>query len=123
MLVAPLINEETERDVWLPKGVWYDFFTGKRYEGGVHHIVSDSIPVFVKDKTLLPIAKPVDHIGRDTCFEITLKAYGDCENSVCRLVEDSDDSKSAEYKVLTVTSNHSFADSDRYRIVSVETIK
>ena len=56
MLVAPIIAPARERDVWLPHGVWYDFFTGQRYEGGTHHVVTDNIPVFVKEGTLLPLA-------------------------------------------------------------------
>ena len=106
MLIAPILGDKNERDVWLPKGVWYDFFTGKRFEGGTHTVCTEGVPVFVKDKTLLPVAKPVDHVDRDTCFEITLKAFGDCSKSVCRLVEDSDDSKNAEYKVLSLSQNY-----------------
>ena len=123
MLIAPILGDSNEREVWLPRGVWYDFFTGKRFEGGVHHVVTDGIPVYVKDKTLLPVAKPVDHVDRDTCFEITLRAFGDCSESVCRLVEGSDDSKSAEYKVLSLSMENTETHSARYRVVSVESIR
>ena len=33
MLVAPVITYGSTRQVYLPSGVWYDLFTGKRYSG------------------------------------------------------------------------------------------
>ncbi len=33
-LVAPVMNSEDKRDVYLPEGQWVDFFTGERFEGG-----------------------------------------------------------------------------------------
>ncbi|MBQ3187260.1 MAG: alpha-xylosidase [Alistipes sp.] len=33
-LVAPVMNSEDKRDVYLPEGRWVDFFTGERFEGG-----------------------------------------------------------------------------------------
>jgi alpha-D-xyloside xylohydrolase len=32
-LVAPVMNSENKRDIYLPKGTWINFFTGKIYEG------------------------------------------------------------------------------------------
>lgn len=35
LLIAPLMEEDcTERQVYLPEGIWYDFFTKERTEGG-----------------------------------------------------------------------------------------
>ena len=33
-LVAPVMNSENRRDVYLPEGKWVNFFTGERLEGG-----------------------------------------------------------------------------------------
>ena len=33
-LVAPVMNSEDKRDIYLPEGRWVDFFTGERFEGG-----------------------------------------------------------------------------------------
>jgi alpha-D-xyloside xylohydrolase len=114
---------EQERDVYLPAGDWYDFFTGKHYEGGTHHVKTDAIPVFVKGGTLLPVAEPVDYIRTDTCFAITLRAYGDCTNAVCRLVEDSDETNTATYRVIELTQAKQETNSRRYRVTGVETIR
>jgi alpha-D-xyloside xylohydrolase len=124
MLVAPILSGQTERDVWLPRGTWYDFFTGEKYEGGVHHMAVPYIPVFVKSGTLLPIAEPVDYVDRDTCFALTLRAYGkDAEDAVCRLAEDSDDTHSASYTVHELTVGTAGKISDRYRVVGIERIQ
>lgn len=117
MIVAPMIYPEKERDVWLPEGIWYDFFTGKQYEGGTHRIATDGIPVFVKAGTLLPLAEPIPYVKADTRFRITLRAFGDCTASVCRLVEDDGETNSTAFRVLTVTQKDTRLDSFRYELV------
>lgn len=49
LLVAPMVCGETERNVYLPKGEWRDYWTGERVENGWIKISTDKIPVFVKD--------------------------------------------------------------------------
>jgi alpha-glucosidase (family GH31 glycosyl hydrolase) len=35
LLVAPVVEKgATTRQVYLPRGTWYDFWTGQRFEGG-----------------------------------------------------------------------------------------
>lgn len=123
MIAAPLTAPEKERDVWLPEGEWYDFFTGEKFTGGVHHVVTDGIPVYVKSGTLLPVAEPVNYVKPDTCFAVTLRAYGDCTDSVCRLIEDDGVSHDTEYRVLSVTKDTKELNSFRYRITGTEEIK
>ena len=123
MLVAPMTADDNgERDVWLPQGTWYNFFTGEKYEGGVHHIVTEDIPVYVKAGTLLPLARPMQYIPDDACFDITLRAYGDCSAAVCRLVEDDGVTVGAPMRVLTVSCDTDAVDSVRYRIVGHESV-
>ena len=58
LLVAPVtVPNAKQIKVYLPEGVWYDFFTGKRYEGGVHRIPAavNEIPVFVREGTVIPV--------------------------------------------------------------------
>lgn len=64
LLVAPLFAGETERSVYLPKGVWYDFETGERFEGGRTIQVSaglERIPVYVKDGAIIPMMPELQH--------------------------------------------------------------
>jgi alpha-D-xyloside xylohydrolase len=56
MLVAPLFEDVTSRNVYLPTGKWIDYQTGKVYSGGWHSIESGKIPivVLVRDGTVIP---------------------------------------------------------------------
>jgi alpha-D-xyloside xylohydrolase len=57
LLVAPVIDENTSRAVYLPAGNWIDLFTGTAYTGGqtiVARAPADTIPVFARQGTILP---------------------------------------------------------------------
>jgi alpha-glucosidase len=53
LLVAPVLREAaTEREVYLPAGAWFDYWTGKRFEGGRGHTVPvtmETLPLFVRE--------------------------------------------------------------------------
>jgi alpha-glucosidase len=59
LLVAPVVDEGAiDREVFLPDGTWYDFHTGKSFEGGRKVIVPaplDRIPVFVLAGSVVPM--------------------------------------------------------------------
>ena len=59
LLVAPLFENLTKRDVYLPTGKWIDYQTGKVYSEGWHNIEAGKIPivVMVRDGSVIP------HIG------------------------------------------------------------
>jgi alpha-D-xyloside xylohydrolase len=108
ILVAPLFGTNTSREVYLPSGEWYDFWTHEKYEGGRSHTIqkpSETIPIFVKGGTLLPLAKPVEYVKDDTQFELTIIAFGkDCRPF--DLYEDdgvSYDFENGKQNVLTLT--------------------
>ena len=80
ILVAPVVEGEEHREVYLPEGNWYCFFTNEKYEGAQKYTVDvpiDRIPVFIKEGSLIPLAKSIEFISTDTCFEITVKGYGE----------------------------------------------
>lgn len=59
LLVAPVCQEGTVRDVWLPKGRWYALMDSALVlEGGQTHTVSapiDQIPVFMREGACVPL--------------------------------------------------------------------
>jgi alpha-D-xyloside xylohydrolase len=62
LLVAPLFTGEKERSVVLPKGRWYDFYTGEYAGGGEVIKVApglEKIPLFVKDGGIIPLMPAV----------------------------------------------------------------
>lgn len=124
MIVAPMTEKETEREVYLPDGVWYNFFTEEKYIGGTKFaIVTNDIPVFVKEGSIIPLAKPVQFIAPDTQFEITLNLYGDTANSCAKLIEDDGVTYSSTACVLSITQDTEQIDSFRYKITEKKEIK
>ena len=79
ILAAPLTEKMDNRTVYLPAGIWYDFNTNKKYEGGKTYTINPTntqLPIFIKAGTILPLADPVDFVSPDTKFVITCYVYG-----------------------------------------------
>jgi len=92
IMCAPFIDGASTRDVYFPKGTWYDFNTNKKYEGGKKYSITMSLaefPMFVKEGTILPLAKPVEYITPTTVFDITCKVYGTVDTQPVHLFEDN----------------------------------
>jgi alpha-glucosidase len=68
LLIAPVLSEtETVRDLYLPKGDWYDFWTARRYQGGadVHLPVTlEHIPMFVRGGAFVFRQPVIQHTGQ-----------------------------------------------------------
>ncbi len=67
LMVAPVLREgATEREVYLPKGQWFDYWTGQRHEGGTRirmPVTLASIPIFVRAGAVLFSQPVVQHTG------------------------------------------------------------
>ncbi len=80
LLIAPLFTGQTTRKVVLPKGKWYDFYTGKLAgEGEVITVTPglSRIPVFVKDGGIIPMMPPALHApAAGEKFDLEIRYYG-----------------------------------------------
>ena len=58
-LVAPVMNSEDCRDIYLPEGKWVNFFTGERIEGGRWlygvKVPLDEMPVYVREGDVISV--------------------------------------------------------------------
>jgi alpha-glucosidase len=67
VLAAPVVFEaHRERELYLPKGVWFDFWTGIRYEGERRITVPvtlESIPLFVRAGAFIYRQPVIQHTG------------------------------------------------------------
>ncbi|WP_448701272.1 TIM-barrel domain-containing protein [Mucilaginibacter sp. AW1-3] len=81
ILVAPMFTGQTTRTVILPKGKWYDFYTGKPAGDGQVITVTpglDKIPVYVKDGGIIPMMPAMLHAPKaGTKVDIEVRYYGD----------------------------------------------
>lgn len=130
MLVCPLTYEDgTSRKVYLPQGRWYNFFTGEAVEGGRTMEIQaayDEIPVFVKDGAMIPVAKPVLHIDKDTVFEMTVKIFGEADGRFVLYEDDFDTFDFEEKQKRIIIEKHpgselmiqtEAGDTSRYRFI------
>jgi alpha-glucosidase/alpha-D-xyloside xylohydrolase len=67
MLVAPVVEKgATTRNVYLPKGTWFDFWTNERIEGGREidrPVDLATMPLYVRAGAVLPMG-PSDNMPR-----------------------------------------------------------
>ena len=77
MLVAPLMESGNERTVYLPKGKWIDYQSGRIYEGGYQTIQACKIPavILVRDGSLIPHAPLAQRTDQINWNKIELKPY------------------------------------------------
>ncbi|HVS33053.1 MAG TPA: glycoside hydrolase family 31 protein [Thermoanaerobaculia bacterium] len=85
LLIAPVLREGiTRRGVYLPRGIWYDYWTGAPHEGGkwiTVPVTLASIPLFVRGGAFVFAQPVVQHTAemRGKPLEVTLFAGGTTE--------------------------------------------
>jgi len=81
LLVAPMFTGQTSRKVILPKGKWFDFYTGEYVGDGEIITVTpglDKIPVYVKDGGIIPMMKPTLHAPKaGEKVDLEIRYYGE----------------------------------------------
>lgn len=74
-LVAPVyqntkadsLGNDIRNNIYLPKGTWFDYFTGEKYEGG--KVISNynaplwKLPVFVRSGAIIPLTNANNHVS------------------------------------------------------------
>jgi len=83
LLVAPILNSESTRSLYLPAGEWYDFFTGEHFAGNrwiTRSCSMEEIPVFVRAGTILPLGPAVQstaELSGRPAFDLRVFLNGD----------------------------------------------
>lgn len=77
ILVAPLFESVTSRDVYLPGGKWIDYQSGKVYNKGWHHIEAGEVPavVLVRDGAAVPHIKLAQSTKDMDWSELEIKVF------------------------------------------------
>lgn len=103
LLVAPVLAGRRERNVYLPEGIWFDFWSHRRFAGKQAIRIESPIsriPVFVKSGTLLPLATATLHAADPGAFRIAVRVYGD--GNVPAVLYEDDGSARPEFARLTL---------------------
>ena len=78
LLVAPIFNDESIAEFYLPTGRWTNYFTGQEYMGGSWYTERCpylEIPLMVKENTILAVNENASVADYDFADGVTLKAY------------------------------------------------
>ncbi|HEX5793575.1 MAG TPA: TIM-barrel domain-containing protein, partial [Rheinheimera sp.] len=99
-LVAPVTEPGvTSWPVQLPGGVWFDYFSGKRYEGSSKvdvPVTLDTIPVLVKAGSFVPMAELVQSTRDYSSKKLTLHYYADASVDCAKSEMYEDDGKTPD---------------------------
>ena len=99
VLVAPVVEKgAASRQVYLPPGVWYDFWTSERLEGG-HEINRkvdlETMPLFVRAGSILPLGPVKQFVEERVDQPLSITIYAGADGSFL-LYED--DGKTFNYR-------------------------
>jgi len=91
LLVAPILDKgQTEREVYLPAGRWYDYHTNAPVQGGRVVKVSaplDVMPLFARAGQVIPVWPVQQYVGQQAIKELHLRVYAG--NGEVTLYEDA----------------------------------
>lgn len=109
LLVAPMFVGQESRRVILPKGNWYDFYTGEYAGNGEVITVKpglEKIPVYVKDGGIIPMMAPLLHAPKaNDIVDLEVRHYGTKPNSYLLYDDDGEtfDYEKGAYSWRTLT--------------------
>jgi alpha-glucosidase/alpha-D-xyloside xylohydrolase len=79
LLIAPVVTQGTKaREVYLPEGLWYDWWTGEEQAGGgnVTRVVDlATMPVFVRAGAIIPLDAVRQYIAEDISEPTVLRVF------------------------------------------------
>jgi alpha-glucosidase (family GH31 glycosyl hydrolase) len=79
LLVAPVVEKgATARPLYLPRGAWYDFWTGERLDGGreiSRPVDLETIPLYVRAGSILPLGPVKQFAAEKVDGPLSLSIY------------------------------------------------
>ena len=90
LLAAPVLQPGVRgREIYLPAGVWYDYWTGEPVAGGRllwAEAPLDRVPLYVRGGSVVPTTEPMDFVGEKpwdpVCFDVAPDAHGAAAGSL-----------------------------------------
>lgn len=79
LIVAPVLRQgAVARSVYLPRGDWFDFWTGETFSGGQHIVARaplEMIPLFVRAGAVIPISAVRQFVGEKVTSVVNLHIW------------------------------------------------
>ena len=76
LLVAPITDETNKRAIYLPEGIWTDWWTGERINGGKWINVEVDIeimPLYIREGGIIPLGPVMNYVEEFKIEEIELR--------------------------------------------------
>jgi alpha-glucosidase (family GH31 glycosyl hydrolase) len=118
ILVAPILDEGAlERNVYLPDGLWIDFWTDDFLRGPGSITVQaplDKIPLFVRQGAIIPMGPDLQYSSEHLLDPLTLAIYPGDDRSLTLYEDDGETTayQNGEYATTNFTVTH-----DRAQVV------
>jgi len=116
LIVAPItkpvdaVKQTAEQTVWLPKGEWFEYDTGRKIEGPVsvtHDFTLAEMPVYVKAGAIVPMQPPMEYTGQKPVDPLILDiAPAETSDVTYELYEDGSDGRNYETGEFATTGLH-----------------
>jgi len=110
-MVAPVTTKGAiTRSVYLPEGTWFNYYTGAELAGkSYHHVVAplDTIPLFVKAGSIIPMQPEMIYIGEKPVDVITLDVFPFADSRYDLYEDDnlSSNYKTGNFSLTKITSS------------------
>ena len=93
LLIAPILTKNNSRNIYIPKGIWYDYWTDEKIIGPrwINRICKiEHIPIFNKAGTILPLGPEVQCTDELTDDWLILKIFPDDNGNASYTIIDND---------------------------------
>jgi alpha-glucosidase (family GH31 glycosyl hydrolase) len=111
ILVAPvLVKGASSRKVYLPRGVWYDFWTHEKLEGGrdiIRSVDMETIPLYLRSGTILPLGPAKQYAAEQVDQPLVICIYPGADASFLLYEDDgcSFDYRKGEWMGMSLNWN------------------
>jgi alpha-glucosidase len=126
VLAAPVVEVgAVDREVYLPMGEWYDFWTHQCMEGGRKITASaplSVLPIFIKAGTVLPLWPIQQYVGERTIDTLSLHAFAASGLHNSLLYEDDGESPGYEHPSAHRISQFSLQHNEVQQTISLRRV-
>jgi alpha-glucosidase/alpha-D-xyloside xylohydrolase len=92
ILVAPFTDKgATDRQLYLPRGVWYDFWTNEQFEGGkavTRKVDLETIPLYVRAGAIVPFGPLKQYTSEKVEGPLDISIYPGADGSFLHYEDD-----------------------------------
>ena len=99
LLIAPVVEKgASKRRLYLPRGVWYDFWSRERLEGGreiTRAVDLETLPLYVRAGAILPMGPVKQYVEEQVAGALSVSIYPGADG---RFLLYEDDGRSFRYR-------------------------